>query len=53
MGFVRAFQAAPAKAARKPDAVTIEDVIAAKKAAEQFGGADRLLAALKALARLS
>jgi hypothetical protein len=46
-------KAAPAKAARKSDTVTIEDVIAAKKAAEQFGGADRLLAALKALERLS
>jgi hypothetical protein len=32
VGFVRAFQAAPAKAARKPDTVTIEDVIAAQKA---------------------
>ena len=41
------------KAARKSDAVTIDEVIAAKKAAEQFGGADRLLAAVKALERLS
>ena len=46
-------KATPAKAARKSDAVTVEDVIAAKKAAEQFGGADRLLAAVKALERLS
>ena len=46
-------EAAPEKTARKSDTVTIEDVIAAKKMAEQFGGADRLLAALKALARLS
>ena len=46
-------KAAPAKAARKSDAVTVEDVIAAKRAAEQFGGADRLLAAVKALERLS
>ncbi len=44
---------APAKPARKSDVVTVEDVIAAKKAAEQFGGADRLLAAVKAVARLS
>ena len=41
------------KAVRKSDAVTIDEVIAAKKAAEQFGGADRLLAAVKALERLS
>ena len=46
-------EVAPAKTARKSDVVTVEDVIAAKKAAEQFGGADRLLAAVKAVARLS
>ena len=46
-------KAAPAKAARKSDAVTIEDLIAAKKVAEQFGGADRLVEAIKALERLS
>ena len=46
-------EAAPAKAARKSNVVTVEDVIAAKKAAEQFGGADRLLAAVKAVERLS
>ncbi len=46
-------KAAPAKTARKSNAVTVEDVIAAKKVAEQFGGADRLLAALNALERLS
>ena len=46
-------EAAPAKAVRKSDVVTVEDVIAAKKAAEQFGGADRLLAAVKAVERLS
>jgi hypothetical protein len=46
-------KAAPAKAARKSGTVTVEDVITAKKVAEQFGGADRLQAALKALERLS
>ncbi len=44
---------AVAKAARKSGTVTVEDVIAAKKVAEQFGGVDRLQAALKALERLS
>ena len=46
-------KAAPAKAARKSDTVTIEDLIAAKKVAEHFGGADRLVEAIKALERLS
>ena len=46
-------KATPAKAARKQGSVTIEEVIAAKKMAEQFGGVDRLQAALKALERLS
>ena len=46
-------KAAPAKAARKQAAVTFEDVLAAKKAVEQFGGADRLVEAIKALGRLS
>lgn len=46
-------KAAPVKAARKGGSVTIDEVIAAKKMADQFGGADRLVLALKALERLS
>jgi len=48
-----AAKAAPAKVSRKQGSVSIEDVIAAKKIATGFGGADRLVAALKALERLS
>jgi hypothetical protein len=46
-------KAAPAKAVRKQAAVTFEDVLVARKAVEQFGGADRLVEAIKALERLS
>ena len=46
-------KAAPSKSSRKDRPVTIEEVILAKKMADQFGGADRLAVVVRALQRLS
>ena len=46
-------KAAPSKSSRKDRPVTIEEIILAKKMADQFGGADRLAVVVRALQRLS